>query len=157
MQASPLAIHVLTPNLMSRACLFSALALSCAFVGCNDSPYELAPVRGVVTLNEKRLPQGGIMFSPVAKGDSANSGKAAVGKIQPDGSFSLTTFEDNDGAIVGEHWVTIVNHDEENLPDGVPEFARIQVPQKKIVESGRDNQIDITLTRDEVRKYREDD
>jgi hypothetical protein len=97
------------------------------------------------------------MFSPVAKGDSVNAGKAAVGRIQPDGTYTLTTFEDADGAIVGEHWVTIVNHDEDNMPKGVPEFARIQVPEKKVVVAGQDNQIDISLSRDDVRKYREDD
>ncbi len=136
--------------------LFSLVSLTAAS-GCDSSPYEVAPVRGVVKLDDKLLPQGGIMFAPVAKGDNANPGKAAVGKIQPDGSFTLSTFEKNDGAIVGEHWVTIVNHDEENMPQEVPDFARIQVPEKKLVVPGKDNHIDISLTRDEVRKYREDD
>lgn len=129
----------------------------CFLCGCGGSPYEVAPVHGVVKLNDTVLPQGGIMFSPVAKGESINPGKAAVGTIQSDGTYTLTTFRDQDGAIVGEHWVTIVNTDEENLPDGVPEFARIQVPEKKVVVAGKKNQIDISLTRDEVRKYREDD
>jgi hypothetical protein len=135
---------------------FTALAAS-ALIGCGRSPYELAPVHGTIKLNEKTLPQGAVMFAPVAKGENANPGKPAVGVIQADGTYKLTTFEENDGAIVGEHWVTIVNHDEENLPDGVPEFARIQVPVKKVVESGKQNQIDIILSRDDVRKYREDD
>lgn len=142
---------------MAKICINLNLIVLCALSGCGGPPYEVAPVRGIVKLNDKFLPQGGIMFSPVAKGDDANPGKAAVGIIDADGTYTLTTFDDNDGAIVGEHWVTIVNHDEDNLPDGVPEFARIQVPEKKVVESGKENQIDITLTRDEIKKYREDD
>jgi hypothetical protein len=142
---------------MVRICLILNVAILGVFSGCGGQPYEVAPVHGAVKLNGTFLPQGGVMFSPVAKGDSINPGRAAVGMIQPDGTYTLTTFEDKDGAIVGEHWVTIVNHDEENLPDGVPDFARIQVPEKKVVVAGKANQIDITLTREEVRKYREDD
>jgi hypothetical protein len=142
---------------MVRLFAFSNVAMLCVLSGCGQSSYELAPVLGRVMLNGAPFPQGGVMFAPVAKGDTTNAGKHAVGRIQPDGSFQLTTFETNDGAIVGEHWVTIINHDEDNMPDGVPEFARIQVPEKKVVVAGKDNQIDISLTREEIRKYREDD
>jgi hypothetical protein len=114
-------------------------------------------VRGKVLLNNKPLPQGGIMFAPLAQGESANAGRTAVGRIQDDGTYTLTTYDTGDGAVVGEHWVTIVCHDEENLPDGVPSFARIQVPEKKVVVAGKENQIDITLSSAEIKKYREDD
>jgi hypothetical protein len=114
-------------------------------------------VRGKVLLSNKPLPQGAIMFAPLAQGENASAGKAGVGRIQEDGTYTLTTYEKGDGAVVGEHWVTIVNHDEDNLPDGVPEFARIQVPEKKVVVAGKENQIDITLSSDEIKKYREDD
>ncbi|MCI0334069.1 MAG: hypothetical protein L0228_12700 [Planctomycetes bacterium] len=142
---------------MVRSHKFAILVLPLILSGCDRSLYEVAPVNGMVTVDDKPLYQGGIMFSPIANGDNASSGKAAVGKIRSDGTFRLSTFEDNDGAIVGEHWVTIVNHDEEDLPDGVPAFARIQVPDKKTVVAGTQNQIDIKLSRDQVRKYREDD
>ena len=142
---------------MAKLSLPLTLVALCTFCGCGGSPYEVAPVRGVVTLNDKPFTQGGVMFAPLAKDDDANSGKSAVGRIQADGTYTLTTFEKNDGAVVGEHWVTIVNHDEDNVPKGVPEFARIQVPEKKVVAAGKENQIDITPTRDEIRKYREDD
>jgi hypothetical protein len=76
--------------------------------------------------------------------------KPSVGRIRSDRSFQLTTFETNDGAIVGEHWVTIINYDEDNMSDGVPEFARIQVPEKKVAVARKDNHIDISLTREEL-------
>jgi hypothetical protein len=100
--------------------------------------------------------QGKIMFGPIAKENEENPGKPAFGDIDSEGRFRLTTFERNDGAVVGEHWATVINV-EEDLPDGVPEFARVTLPEKVIVVAGKDNQIDIRLPRDVIRKYREDD
>ena len=142
---------------MIRFVLPFSLILVCGVSGCGESPYVVAPVRGKVLLNNKPLPNAGIMFAPIAKGESANAGKIAVGRIQEDGAYELSTYGKADGAVVGEHWVTIVNHDEDNLPDDVPSFARIQVPEKKIVVAGKENQIDITLSSAEIKKYREDD
>jgi hypothetical protein len=96
------------------------------------------------------------MFAPVAKGENNNPGKPALGKIESDGAYRLTTFDMNDGAVVGEHWVTIINSDEE-LPDGVPEFARFMVPKKFTVAPGKDNSIDIKLKSDIIEENREDD
>jgi hypothetical protein len=124
--------------------------------GCNRNPYELSPVHGAVVVNNKPMFQGRVMFAPVAKGDEINPGKIAMGKIDSEGNYRLTTLEPDDGAIVGEHWVTVINFEEE-LPDGVPEFARVMVPEKAQVVAGKDNKIDIRLTRDQIRKYREDD
>jgi hypothetical protein len=142
---------------MARFLTILCLNVVAAVAGCNRSPYELAPVSGRVTINDKPLFQGSVVFSPVAKGEEANAGKAATGRLQEDGTYRLTTYNKFDGAIVGEHWVTIINLDEENLPEGVPEYARIRVPERKVVAAGQENEINILLTRDEVRKYREDD
>jgi hypothetical protein len=127
-----------------------------AVAGCNPSPYELAPVHGTVIVNDKPMFQGKVMFGPIAQGEEENPGKPAFGKIQSDGSYRLTTFEPNDGAVVGEHWATVINV-EEDLPDGVPEFARVTNPEKVTVVAGQDNQIDIRLSREVIRKFREDD
>ena len=124
--------------------------------GCNRSPYELAPVHGTVTVDDKPIFQGKVMFGPIAQGEEENPGKPAFGAIQSDGSYRLTTFDPNDGAVVGEHWATIINV-EEDLPDGVPEFARVTYPEKVTVVAGEDNRIDIRLSRSVIRKYREDD
>ncbi|MEX2308963.1 MAG: hypothetical protein WD738_15285 [Pirellulales bacterium] len=109
-----------------------------------------------MSVDDKPLFQGNVRFAPIAKEDGQKVGRPAFGKIQSDGTFRLTTVEPNDGAVVGEHWVTVVNV-EEDLPDGVPEFAKVTLPEKVSVVGGKDNQIDIKLTREVVRKYREDD
>jgi hypothetical protein len=124
--------------------------------GCGSTTYETAPVHGTVAIDDKPLYQGKIRFAPIAKGENTQTGKPAFGTIQPDGTYRLTTFEPNDGAVVGEHWVTILNVGED-LPDGIPEFARITLPEKVNVVSGKDNEIDVEPSRETVRKYREDD
>lgn len=126
------------------------------FAGCGATPYELAPVHGTVVVNGKPLFQGKVRFAPIARGGDRNPGKPAFGVIQSDGTYRLTTFKPDDGAVVGEHWVTIVNVDED-LPDGVPGFYRVTLPTKVTVEPGKDNAIDLEPSRDVIRKYREDD
>jgi hypothetical protein len=131
------------------------LALIVALPGCNRSSFELAPVHGRVTIDNKPLFQGKVMFAPVAKGNGVNPGKPAWGNIQPDGTFRLTTYKNDDGAIVGEHLVTIMNSDEK-LPTGVPAFARLIVPKKATVVANNDNEINFTFAGSDVKKFAED-
>jgi hypothetical protein len=126
-----------------------------ALPGCNRSSFELAPVHGKVTIDNKPLFQGKVMFAPVAKGNGVNSGKPAWGNIQPDGTFRLTTYKNDDGAIVGEHWVTIMNSDEK-LPKGVPAFSRLIVPKKAVVAANNKNEINFAFASSDVKKFAED-
>ena len=126
-----------------------------ALPACNRSTLELAPVHGKVMIDSKPLFQGKVMFAPVAKGDSVRPGKPAWGNIQPDGTFRLTTLKKDDGAVVGEHWVTIMNSDEK-LPKGVPEFARLIVPKKATVAANNDNEINFAFSSSDVKKLAED-
>jgi hypothetical protein len=123
--------------------------------GCSGEAYQVAPVHGVVSIDNKPLFQGKVMFAPIAKGDG-NPGKPAWSDISPEGAYRLTTFKKDDGAVIGDHWVTIINSKEE-LPDGVPEFARFMVPKPATVAPGKDNQIDLKLTSETIEKYLEDD
>jgi hypothetical protein len=130
--------------------------------GCQRSPYELAPVRGKVTIDGRPVSQAKIMFAPVENADNANPGKPAFGLLREDGSYALTTYEIDDGAVVGEHWVTLVNlarearamqAKPERRSTAVPSFSQISVPRRVTVVPGKENQIDITLTRREVAQY----
>ena len=140
--------------LSTRRCLI-CVALIAAVTGCSRSNLDVAPVHGKVTIDGKSLFQGKVMFAPVAKGDSVHPGKPAWGNIQPDGTFRLTTLKQDDGAIVGEHWVTIINSDEK-LPAGVPFFARLIVPKKATIVAGTDNEINFAFAGTEIRKFSED-
>ena len=139
-----------------RSWSFLAAGALLVAAGCNQSPYHLAPVHGTVTVDDKPLFQGKVMFTPVAKGENKRPGRHAIGTIDSEGRFRLTTKDPDDGALVGDHWAIVINTEEE-VPKGVPEFARLTLPNRVTVEPDKDNQIDLMFTRDQVRKYREDD
>ena len=71
-----------------------------AATGCGSSKPETAPVAGRVTLEGIPVKTGTVIFYPA-------SGHPAVGTIQSDGSYRLTTFVKDDGALLGQHVVTI--------------------------------------------------
>ena len=83
-------------------------------LGCAENhPYELAQVRGTVTLNGKRLANTStekfkVMFAPVAKQGTNKAGKPGFGQLNDDGTYTLSTYGADDGAVVGTHWVTII-------------------------------------------------
>jgi Protein of unknown function (DUF1559) len=68
--------------------------VSCLLLGCAESRPKTAVVTGKVTYQGKPVPHGTITFVPA-------NGPAATGEIRPDGSYTLTTFRDGDGALLG--------------------------------------------------------
>lgn len=48
------------------------------------------------------------MFVPLNTDSKAISGKPASGEIAEDGRFTLSTYGNNDGAIVGKHTVQVL-------------------------------------------------
>jgi hypothetical protein len=150
---------------MHRCCLEICLAVSVGAIlavsGCQRSPYELAPVHGTVTIDDHPLTQAKVMFAPMEVGDNPNPGKPAFGLIKEDGSFQLTTYELNDGAVVGEHWVTIINlakkpkHGEAAVAGAALQngFTRLTMPQRVNVVADQSNEIPIKLTSKDVARY----
>jgi hypothetical protein len=87
--------------------------LLCVF-GCGGTGNAVAPptlpVKGKVTLKGQALKKGTITFEP----DSG--GKEAFGKVQPDGTFVLTSYKENDGAVPGVHRVYISGVSKNEVP-----------------------------------------
>ena len=81
----------------------ASLVLAVVFLaGCRDkSQLSVASVTGTVTLDGKPLTQGTVIFTP-------ERGRAARGEIGSDGSFTLSTYGESDGASVGTHQVSII-------------------------------------------------
>ena len=71
-----------------------------AAAGCGPSLPETATVGGLVTFNGKPVPAGQIVFYP-------ENGRPAMSAIDADGRYHLTTFDSDDGAMLGRHRVTI--------------------------------------------------
>ena len=71
------------------------------FSGCGGPETPVYPVTGKVTYNGKPLPTGSVTYIPIAAGPSA------TGRIREDGTYTLTTFTEGDGAVPGDHQVLI--------------------------------------------------
>jgi hypothetical protein len=138
-----------------------AVIIICLMCGCSKRhPYELAPVEGVVTIDNQPITGAKVMFAPIAQGENRNSGKPAFGVLNADGSFKLTTYHEDDGAVVGDHWVTIIrgepnghNGATAGSNAGKATFNRLSVPTKVNVQAGQQNHIPINLTAIEVKRF----
>jgi hypothetical protein len=102
---------------VSRAIAFAAAALLAG--GCGSDGPVTIPIRGEVLYNGAPLnnvPQGLVRYLP-----KSSDGRQASGRIQPDGSFVLTTFKDSDGVAPGEYDITVSAYTTQ------PELTREQV------------------------------
>jgi hypothetical protein len=100
--------------------LYALLMTLGTLVGCAQDT-SIASVEGVVRLDGKPLASGTVRFVPTA-------GRAATGSIQSDGSYTLGTYSDSDGALVGMHQVAIVAY--QGLDDARPAYE-IRTPTSK--------------------------
>jgi hypothetical protein len=105
------------------ALLFGVAVASLA--GCGGEKKKTNIVRGKVTFNGKEVPNGTITFFP-------ESGPTASGEIQPDGSYTLTTYKSGDGAIEGPYKVVIVAQQDQSsrLPEDRNPLPPTIVPDK---------------------------
>ncbi|MEM6328965.1 MAG: carboxypeptidase regulatory-like domain-containing protein [Planctomycetota bacterium] len=126
-------------------CLPAGLLLA----GCSQAPYELAPVTGVLTIDGKPFAAGKVMFSPTAKGGSIEGGKAAFGLLDDQGRFSLSTYREGDGAVVGKHWVMLYSLDDRRTDADrrVPRFKRVPVYDTPVeVVAGEANELTLEMS-----------
>jgi len=94
------------------------IAMGLSLVGCGSkNERATAPVQGVVTFKGKPLNTGSLLFVP------SGGGPTAQGNIRPDGTYTMTTYRDGDGAIVGSHDVIIMAL-EDPAEGKLPEDAR---------------------------------
>lgn len=80
--------------------------------GCGSGKPPVAPVSGKVVYQGKPLRFGYVFFHPEA-------GTQGRGAIQPDGTFTLTTYLDNDGAQIAKHKVRVTSFEVQD-PAGDP-------------------------------------
>lgn len=88
----------------TRVSLSSAVVILCAvgmLAGCDDGKPKRVPVSGTVLIDGMPLTTGTVRMYP------ASGGRPASGQIGPDGGFTITTFQPNDGAVVGNNKVEI--------------------------------------------------
>ena len=110
---------------MVTGVLLAVLAMATG--GCDGDQLPVGPVQGTVLYRGKPLEFGTVVFQP-------NTGPPGRGTIQPDGTFRLSTYGSNDGAVIGKYWVRIVCS-EDQQPGYVrrgPDLARGRslIPEK---------------------------
>src|SRR5690349_2634916 len=77
------------------------------FGGCKSSGPEMIRIHGTVFYNGAPLTnvsQGIVRYLPK---NGEPGAREATGRIQPDGSFTMTTFKSADGVVVGEYDITV--------------------------------------------------
>lgn len=78
--------------------------VACATLfGCNNGRLKTYPVQGKVV-----FANGAPVKVGTVETKSVQHGVQATGSIGLDGSFSLTTYQPNDGAVAGEHRCVVV-------------------------------------------------
>lgn len=78
-------------------------------VGCGDgrTKMNLAKTSGTVMCEGKPIPFATVYFEPLQEGKEAKVGKQGIGYADENGDFILTTYDKDDGAVVGKHRVRV--------------------------------------------------
>lgn len=87
-----------------RLCCIFAVVLA---AGCGDNAFPVAPVTGRVVCEGGPAAKVVVYFVPLEQGTSAIVGKTAVGVTDEEGAFTLSTYDEGDGAVVGKHAVRV--------------------------------------------------
>lgn len=116
--------------------LFLLVAGGC---GGDSEQYETVPVSGVITCQGKPIANATVNFTPLAEAGRATGrpGRVALGMTDQNGRFRLTTYENDDGAIVGRHKVTVsLNFNERTGTDPTKSFPCRDSSKEVTVERG---------------------
>lgn len=136
---------------VSSAALF--IFLVPAVFGCGaDQSRDLprtVPVSGEILLKGKPVLDAFLTFHP------QGTGNPAFGKVDENGKFQLTTYEKGDGAVLGQHTVTVQIMPEGAVPGMEAETGKgMSIPKKynspatsplKVTIKDSDNELQLTL------------
>lgn len=93
----------------STPSLLYVLPLAVMLSGCGTGvkQFPLVDVQGVVLCEGKPVPKAMVYFEPVKTGDSADIGKQGFALTDEQGRYVVSTYGDQDGAVVGKHLVRV--------------------------------------------------
>jgi hypothetical protein len=104
----------------TRCIILASLCFALApLAGCGSDGTTAIPIRGEVFYKGAPLrdvPQGLVHYLP-----KTGEGRQASGRLQPDGTFVLTTFKNADGVVPGEYDIVVTAY------TTAPELTRAQV------------------------------
>lgn len=122
---------------------FGLLALVQASCSKGEPKNPTFPVTGKVLVRGKPAEHATVVFHPVNDTDAA--ARRPQGKVGADGTFTLTTYEANDGAPAGEYRVTLQLWLASRNPEEPPS-NRLPVAYSNPVTSGLKAKVDETPT-----------
>lgn len=105
---------------VSRWVVSLLASVLCLVVGCGRGTPRTMPVNGVVIFQGSPLADADVAFTPTG-------GRPATGRTDAAGRFTLTTFKTNDGAVIGQHVVTVCKHVKKNSNTTGPYVDYVQV------------------------------
>jgi hypothetical protein len=138
---------------MKRAywsCL-ALLSLGLMLAGCSQwSDFKVAKVSGQVTCDGKPVPYVTVYFQPKQVNDKkALVGKQGVGYADENGRFVISTYDTNDGAVIGQNGVLVGPPSGESAPkvrcDCLFSSKSTEPVTEVKVEPGKDNTFVIQL------------
>jgi hypothetical protein len=141
---------------MKRSChfgIFSLLILSFlipAIIGCGDNLPKRVPVSGHVFFDGKPLETGGV-------GIQTTGERASYAALGPGGAFTVSTFGQNDGLMLGKHKVAVSSKEDVNASTIkwlIPKkYADFETSGLEINITGATSDLKIDLTSEPGKKY----
>lgn len=102
------------PNLL----MLLSFGFEVFFLGCGPSgDFPTAPTTGRVTCEGQPVPYVMVFFEPIQEGKTGLIGKQGFAYAEEDGTFSISTYGKNDGAVVGKHRVRVGRPHSEQHPN----------------------------------------
>ncbi len=84
------------------------VVLALAAAGCGSSgDFPVARTTGRVVCEGQPVPHVMVFFEPLLTGESALVGKQGFAIAKDDGTFAISTYGTEDGAVVGKHRVRV--------------------------------------------------
>ncbi len=119
-----------------------------ALAGCGSkgAEYTVAPVKGKLVCRGQPVKGGHITFRPLqaAGGKAGITGKPASAEVKEDGTFVLSTYGKQDGAVVGKHEITYLPvaagaQSYEEKPQPSPYAGLVPKPNQVEVKEGQND------------------
>jgi hypothetical protein len=128
--------------------VLAALMLSCT-LGCGDGrvKFDLSPTSGRVMCEGQPVAFATVFFEPLPDGEKAITGKQGIGYADANGIFAITTYDQNDGAVIGKHRVRVgraLGEHASSFKCDCVVNEEVDVMQVEIV-GGQENNIEIIL------------
>ena len=101
---------------MFRSALLTLILLAMPGCGSGLEEYPTAKASGKVLCDGQPVANVRLVFSPIGKKGKIESGKSGLADAKEDGTFTVSTYGTEDGAVIGKHNVVVTSPHPEDFP-----------------------------------------